>query len=129
MSSMAIIEVHHPNAFNDFGIIEPMTVQLAIDEDSIDGMSAEQVAEAVFEATNKPFTAVPCELTLVGQIFASYTAHAAEGRYYPTLSVGDLVRVPNNSSSVDTVLVEPIGYRHIGENNIELAGQPDHRGR
>lgn len=128
MGNMTIIEVHYPNAWNDFGIKEPRTAQLSVDEDLIDGLSAEQVAEEVFRATNAFFDGIPSEDTLVGQIIADFLAQSREGRWFPTLSVGDVVRVPNNAGGVDQVLVEPIGFRHLGENNIQTADTPDYRG-
>lgn len=118
---MAIIEIHYPNSFNEFGLTEPKTVQLAVDEDLIDGKTAEQVAEAAFEATNRHFDRVPAPDTLVGAIVHAFLAHVHEDRWYPSLSVGDLVRVPNNAGGIDTVLVEPLGFSHVGENNLEDA--------
>ena len=75
---------------------------IPVPADVVADLSVEEVAEAVFEATNAPF-----EVTgLAAIVRAWFTAKAEAGDFYPSLSVGDTVRMGKTGA----VRVEPVGF-------------------
>jgi hypothetical protein len=86
--------------------VESTVAWLLVPTDLVEGLSPEEVAEAVFVATNAPFQVDG----LAGAIRARFTRKAEEqGIRYPTLSVGDYVRAGKGP----TVKVEPVGFSRV----------------
>lgn len=80
-------------------------VMIPVPMDVVADLSVEQVAEAVFEATNAPFMVTG----LADIVRAWFTVKAEEGRFYPSLSVGDIVRMGADGA----VRVESVGFSRV----------------
>lgn len=87
------------------GFVPAMLALIPVPSDVVADLSVEEIAEAVFEATNAPF-----EVTgLAAIVRAWFTAEAAKGKFYPTLSVGDVVRMGRDGA----VRVESVGFSAV----------------
>lgn len=93
------------------GTVRPNAL-IALPQDVVQDCSVEDVAEAVFEATNAPFE-LP-EGSLAARIRGWFANRTGK---YPALSVGDTVQLRKGAGEnlvVDTVRVEPIGFSKVG---------------
>jgi len=80
-------------------------ITLPVPMDVVEGLSVEEVAEAVFVATNAPFEVAG----LAAVVRAHFVAAAEVGAFYPTLSVGDVVRMGADGA----VEVASVGFTRV----------------
>lgn len=84
---------------------EPRVALILVPTALVADLTAAEVAEQVFVATNAPYEVDG----LAGAIRGRFAARAERGVFYPALSVGDYVRTGKGQ----TVKVEPVGFSTV----------------
>jgi hypothetical protein len=84
----------------------PRVALILVPTHLVTGLSPEEVAEEVFVATNAPFDVEG----LAAEVRSRIAARASSGTYFPSLSVGDYVRL---GLSGPTVKVESVGFSRV----------------
>lgn len=92
---------------HDRAVDGPNRADLEVPAYLVSDRSLEEVADAVFTATNSPFEMEAG--TLQYAIRSAYWKLAQKELYYPSLSVGDVVSLPDRGS----VRVEPVGFSSV----------------
>ena len=91
---------------NRFAPDETVSVMIPVAADLVADLTPEEIGEAVFVATNAPFEVEG----LAADVREVFTGLAKIDSFYPTLSVGDVVRVGLNGIAVR---VESAGFSRV----------------
>lgn len=88
----------------------PRIAIIPVSEKDLLGMCTEEIAEAVFAATNAP---AGLRISGLAKTLRAWFARPANAGRFPALSVGDVVEVKRLGGDNHKVRVEPIGYSTV----------------